>query len=567
MSKYAIESTTLTAIGDAIREKTGTEDLIPVPQLANKILEISGGGSGGEVSVNNGVIKSAKAYLGDIKAGDLCSYSALYPRYYQKNYNSAIPFMADYYFSGGGHYANYNYSELREIIPLKDKHWLWSYVLSSTKYYVIGYFDNNDDYINVAESSESISSTYNSMILGVFDDGATIVEGNGTPNDVKISVKKLNTATHKLDTIGTISSALSQHTLNNTKCIELSSGKYLVMQCQYGGSSYDDFSYTILTNYNDTVSSVKDASIRIYPPNHSEYQYLIDVELLSNGNIRVVTNYYIADFSIANNTLSSVASYRFNDSGDAVKYDEDMYIMGSAPTYLYKIDTDTNKMTELDHKYLSNDGGQEEGFSTGYHNVFVTEDKKIVCVSARSSDQPLINVAKVENNKIIFGTTFAVPGQNSLGTSSKLSYSYLGQMDGTNVFYLVYGSSSTTVVIFFMIDENGHVIFIDSDETARCFSSTSTNQSSSTRMKSFTGYLFNSVSHNRTHISKLYKDGVFMMILPNTNSTSSTSSYDYQIIYKFDKDILMRGISNFGVPALAIEDINNGAVGQAYVAK
>lgn len=44
MSKYAIESTTLTAIGDAIREKTGTVDLIPVPQLASKILEITGGG-------------------------------------------------------------------------------------------------------------------------------------------------------------------------------------------------------------------------------------------------------------------------------------------------------------------------------------------------------------------------------------------------------------------------------------------------------------------------------------------------------------------------------------------
>lgn len=44
--KYTINDTTLTAIGDAIREKTGTEDLIPVPQLASKILEISGGGSG-----------------------------------------------------------------------------------------------------------------------------------------------------------------------------------------------------------------------------------------------------------------------------------------------------------------------------------------------------------------------------------------------------------------------------------------------------------------------------------------------------------------------------------------
>ena len=52
MSKYAIESTILTAIGDAIREKTGTKDLIPVPQLASKILEITGGGGGDSADIN-----------------------------------------------------------------------------------------------------------------------------------------------------------------------------------------------------------------------------------------------------------------------------------------------------------------------------------------------------------------------------------------------------------------------------------------------------------------------------------------------------------------------------------
>lgn len=50
MSKYAIESTTLTAIGDAVREKTGTEDLIPVPQLASKILGITGGGDSADIN-------------------------------------------------------------------------------------------------------------------------------------------------------------------------------------------------------------------------------------------------------------------------------------------------------------------------------------------------------------------------------------------------------------------------------------------------------------------------------------------------------------------------------------
>ena len=74
MSKYAIESTTLTAIGDAVREKTGTEDLIPVPQLASKILGITGGGSsGGGVNVN-GELKTVTAKTA-VSKGDMVQYS------------------------------------------------------------------------------------------------------------------------------------------------------------------------------------------------------------------------------------------------------------------------------------------------------------------------------------------------------------------------------------------------------------------------------------------------------------------------------------------------------------
>lgn len=48
MSKYAIEGSTLIAIGDAIREKTGdTATMTPV-EMAGAILTISGGGSGGD---------------------------------------------------------------------------------------------------------------------------------------------------------------------------------------------------------------------------------------------------------------------------------------------------------------------------------------------------------------------------------------------------------------------------------------------------------------------------------------------------------------------------------------
>lgn len=48
MSKYVINDTTLTAIGDAVREKGGTTELIPVSGLANAIINLPSGG-GGEV--------------------------------------------------------------------------------------------------------------------------------------------------------------------------------------------------------------------------------------------------------------------------------------------------------------------------------------------------------------------------------------------------------------------------------------------------------------------------------------------------------------------------------------
>ena len=47
MSKVFIEETTLTAIGDAIRAKEGTTELVPVSDMATRISAISGGGEGG----------------------------------------------------------------------------------------------------------------------------------------------------------------------------------------------------------------------------------------------------------------------------------------------------------------------------------------------------------------------------------------------------------------------------------------------------------------------------------------------------------------------------------------
>ena len=56
MSKVFIEDTTLTAIGDAIREKTGGTDLLTLDQMPAEIasIEISGGGTETESIVLSG---------------------------------------------------------------------------------------------------------------------------------------------------------------------------------------------------------------------------------------------------------------------------------------------------------------------------------------------------------------------------------------------------------------------------------------------------------------------------------------------------------------------------------
>jgi hypothetical protein len=47
--KYVIEDTTLTAIGDAVRAKNGSNDLIKVSELADTIINLPSGGGGGDI--------------------------------------------------------------------------------------------------------------------------------------------------------------------------------------------------------------------------------------------------------------------------------------------------------------------------------------------------------------------------------------------------------------------------------------------------------------------------------------------------------------------------------------
>lgn len=51
MAQYLIEDTTLTAIGDAIREKEGSTEVIPVPDMAARIGAITTGGVANAYSI------------------------------------------------------------------------------------------------------------------------------------------------------------------------------------------------------------------------------------------------------------------------------------------------------------------------------------------------------------------------------------------------------------------------------------------------------------------------------------------------------------------------------------
>lgn len=62
MSKYSIEDTTLTGIGNAIRTKEGTSDPIAVTDFAAKILSLSTGGAGLDTENYNFITVSNAPY-------------------------------------------------------------------------------------------------------------------------------------------------------------------------------------------------------------------------------------------------------------------------------------------------------------------------------------------------------------------------------------------------------------------------------------------------------------------------------------------------------------------------
>lgn len=86
MSKYAIEDTTLTAIGNAIREKEGSTEPILVSDFASRIAEIETGGGGGGLDIDTDIEDMAVSEIG----ADWVNMVRSYLNTATNNYGAAI---------------------------------------------------------------------------------------------------------------------------------------------------------------------------------------------------------------------------------------------------------------------------------------------------------------------------------------------------------------------------------------------------------------------------------------------------------------------------------------------
>lgn len=146
MSKVFIEDTTLTAIGNAIRGKAGTSDLIDPANMAQEITNLPTGGGGG-------IDPSALTFTGDLKyfnyngpldnfltiCGDQCSFTDVNNLYcafdYSKNSEYPITINGDINNTCDLSYC-FEECNLKQLPPIKN--------IKPSK---IGHFLNNCKYI------------------------------------------------------------------------------------------------------------------------------------------------------------------------------------------------------------------------------------------------------------------------------------------------------------------------------------------------------------------------------------------------------------------------------------
>lgn len=571
MSKYAIESTTLTAIGDAIREKTGTEDLIPVPQLASKILEISGGGSGGgDVSVTNGVLKTGTAEQ-DLQAGNLATFREYDPSFVSCSSSHPTYCQLSYWGSGLVYENNYETPKLKYIVPIGQGHFLFNHQASGTGTWAVGYmgddnkFHYTDDVLLMGAQSDVICSG----VIGFTEEGYFVYGYCYASGNTKYWVCKLNPEKHTIEILDSGSLIYDSSNTNskfmfNTKLVKLpAKNRYLIVSLSTVTSSYQYYSFMGITIDSNGDATKNGEGYYRYSSSGVQH-YLGDVEVVSNTEVRIVTNKGVMKATATNTAWSSVSCthYAWPDTSldhfdliSLVKYDDERYL-ASDGNYLEMFKWSGSAYTKEAQVYINKATspiGNTMPRAALQSQIFLQEDKTIVFMNISACA-----VVSYDTSTATFTWHNIVTMPSIRGTLSASYVSFGGRID-ENTFYQV--RTANDGYLWPILCRVGQ------DNSISAFDLTASKIKDVTPPSSYqiNGYLSYVLSAYCNKISNCYQDGVLFITMPSSNSTSSSTSYQHCVIFKIDKDVIKKGATGWGTPCLVKDNISAGSTGQAYV--
>lgn len=158
MSKYSIDSTTLTSIGNAIKTKEGTSAVIPVSDFATRITNLPSGGGGDDSSISNlpyGLIINSIVGQTKIIGSTYQNYGAIVIPYSVWSKFSSISF----------NYTLYNYlNEMYDVYPCQIRVLIAWTIYNEAQAWLPTYkgFSGADTVSTLISDYEGIvSSTYN----------------------------------------------------------------------------------------------------------------------------------------------------------------------------------------------------------------------------------------------------------------------------------------------------------------------------------------------------------------------------------------------------------------------
>jgi hypothetical protein len=571
MSKYAIESTTLTAIGDAIREKTGTEDLIPVPQLASKILEISGGGGGGDISVTNGVLKTGTAEQ-DLQAGNLATFREYDPSFvsYNASYSTYCPL--NYWGSGSMPENTYQQPKLKYIVPIGQGHFLFNYQASGTGGWAVGYVgdDNKFHYTDNALLMSTQSDTVCSGVIGFTEEGYIVYGYCYASGNTQYWICKLNSEDHTITTLDTASLVYASSNCNskfmfNTKLVKLpAKNKYLIVSLSAATSSYQYYTFMAFTLDPTTGAATKNGETYYRYSSSGAQHYLGDVEVVSNTEVRVVTNKGVVKATASSTAWSSVSctNYAWPDASldhfdliSLVKYDDERYL-ASDGNYLEMFKWSGSAYTEEAKVYINKATsaiGNTMARSALQSQIFLQEDKTIVFMNISACA-----VVSYDTSTATFTWHNIVTMPSTRGTLSASYVSFGGRID-ENTFYQVRTANDGYMWPI--------LCRVGQDNSISTFDLTASKIKDVTPPSSYqiSGYMSYALSAYCNKVSNCYQDGVLFITMSSTSSTTSSSSSINGVIFKLDKDVIKKGATGWGTPCLVKDNISAGSTGQAYV--